>query len=325
MEDFNTFYQNLLAGDLSIIENERNSFIGKFFKRVWLSIFFLAAIVLGVYYFAYPFFNLTLVFVFVYLFALVIALIRMYNKFYGNYKTHFKTLIVPKMIMYVDNRLQYFPNSSMMDAYHESGIFTKNYDKYRAEDVVKGVLGSTSLSFGEIHTENKTYYTDKNGVRHESWHTIFKGIFFTSDFQKNFHGETYVDEDFLEKNLGWLGRKFQSWNSERKGALLRMENPKFEKNFATYSTDEQEARYILSLSMMEKMNNLRNDLKVKLNFAFLNNKVFIAASNNKDFFEPKVFSQSFSEKDCLGLVSVLKNMTGIVEELDLNTRIWSKE
>jgi hypothetical protein len=249
----------------------------------------------------------------------------MYSRFRKELTTKFKQQVVPDLVKYVDQRLFYYPNLPMLDTYYESGIFTKSVDRYRAEDTVKGTFDKTEFAFGEIHTEYKTYYTDKNGNRHESWHTIFKGIIFVSEFQKNFAGETYLDADRLERSLGWLGRKFQRWNPTRKGDLIRMENPAFEKYFATYSDDEQEARYILSSSMMERMVKLRESLGVEVYFAFRNNQLYIAVFNNKDFFEPHVFGQVLREKACIEFVTMLQDMAGIVEDLNLNTRIWTKE
>lgn len=325
--DFNSFYQQLLVGKLGELEADRKKYIRKFWTELLLS---LALIVTGIYLIVYQDYSNHKVMWSIWL-AFGVALIMFivmgysYARFYNPFRQKFKQFIVPEIVKYVDKRLSYSATSSMMDVYHQSGIFTRGYDRYKAEDTIVGTFAETSFAFGEVHTEYKTVTTNSKGQRQEQWHTIFKGIMFVSEFNKNFNGTTYLDADRMEKALGWLGRKFQRWNSERKGELLQMENPAFEKFYAVYSTDEQEARYILSLSMMEKLVKLRNEFQFEIYVAFLNNQLYMALFNNKNTFEPKVFGMIFSEKECLKLVSLLESITGIVEELKLNTRIWTKE
>ena|SRR6218665_546369 len=248
-----------------------------------------------------------------------------HSRFKKKFVFDFKSTVIPTVVRTVDERLVYDAHRGLMPEYHSSVLFPHRIDRLRAEDTITGTFGETRFSFGEIHTEYKTVSTDSKGNRRESWHTIFQGLFFVGDFNKHFSGETIIDQDTMERSLGKLGRKFQSWNTNRKGELIRMDNPAFEKQFAIYSTDEQECRYILSHSLMDRILQLNEKTKGAINLSFRNSNVYIAYTFTQNLFEPRIFSPSLKMEDVQLLMNLIELMSGVVEDLNLNTRIWTKE
>ncbi|MNJ84447.1 hypothetical protein D3C87_19000 [compost metagenome] len=323
--DFAQLQATMIAGDLGVLETERKAFIKKFWKRFFICLAILVATVVLMGSINMKGFGSAFIVGGLILIASAIFLGISYNRFYKHFKAQFKGKVIPTVVKFVDERLVYEPSRSLIDQYTESKIFSQRYDRYKAEDTISGAFDSTDFSFGEIHTEYKTVSTDKNGNRRESWHTIFKGMFFVSEFHKNFHGETIIDADYMERYLGKLGRKLQQWNPSRAGNLVKLENPEFEKKFAVYSTDEQECRYILSLSMMERLLEMSKKINFRISISFRNNQVYLAVFNNMDLFEPSVFGSLLKEEDYKIIISMLKLMTGVIEDLNLNTRIWTKE
>lgn len=322
--DFAQLQATMIAGDLGVLEAERKAFVKKFWMRLLICLGILAAAVFLTL-FAGTNHGPWLIVGGVIFIGSAIFLVVSYNQFYKNFKAQFKGKVIPTVVKFVDERLDYDPDRSLINQYSESGIFTQRYDRYKAEDTISGKFDATNFSFGEIHTEYKTVSTDKNGNRRESWHTIFKGMIFVSDFNKNFTGETIIDADYMERYLGKMGRKFQQWNPGRAGKLVKLENPEFEKCFAVYSTDEQECRYILSLSMMERLVEMSKKINFRISLSFRNNQVYLAVFNNMDLFEPSVFGSLLKEEDYKIIISMLRLMTGVIEDLNLNTRIWTKE
>lgn len=323
--NFAQLQADLIAGDLGVLERERKAYV----KRFWTGFFICFGLLLAVlgawlvsgYRNFIPFAVAGGVILVV---SLVITIVRN-KRFYKEFKAKFKGKVIPAVVKFVDERLEYSPTRGLMQEYSESRIFTQRVDRYKAEDTISGKFEATDFSFGEIHTEYKTVTVDNKGNRHEHWHTIFKGMLFVSDFHKNFHGETMIDVDTMERYLGKLGRKFQQWNPSRPGNLVKLENPEFEKKFAVYSTDEQECRYILTPSMMERLLEMSKRINFKVAISFRNNQVYIAVFNNMDLFEPSVFGSLLKEEDYRIIINMMKLMTGIIEDLNLNTRIWTKE
>ncbi|MFZ2658041.1 MAG: DUF3137 domain-containing protein [Victivallales bacterium] len=239
------------------------------------------------------------------------------------YVSEFKTKIVAEVVRFVDANLSYSPESGIgQPTYMDSQIFLTHPDRYKCEDYVSGKIGETQIEFSEIHSEYKTEITDSKGNHHTEWHTIFKGLFFIADFNKKFTGTTVVLPDFAEKTFGFLGKIFQSWNLTRKGQLIKLEDPEFEKLFVVYGDDQITARYILTPGLMQRLVEFRRKENNTVFLSFKNSKVYVAISISKNLFEPRIFSPNddFSlVKDYFDNLSLAGK---IIEELNLNTRIW---
>jgi len=247
-----------------------------------------------------------------------------YRKRMKALKTSYKQNIISRIIKFIDPSLYYAPENHISQSdYRKSNLFLQDVDRYSGDDLVSGTIGNTSIKFSEIHSEYKTESTDNKGNRKTSWHTIFEGIFFIADFNKHFLGETVVLPDVAERLLGRLGNLFQKANFNR-GQLIKMEDPEFEKNFVVYGNDQVEARYILSPALMRRILQLKSKSGGVPYFSFNSSKVFIAISTRKNLFEPPFFRSMLNYKVTEEYHQYLCLCVSIVEELDLNTRIWTK-
>lgn len=123
--------------------------------------------------------------------------------------------------------------------------------------------------------------------------------------------------------FGGFGKMLQSMNIFR-GQLIKLEDPEFERMFAVYGDDQIEARYILSTSLMERMLNFRKDTGKAIQFSFVGSKIYIAIPYTKKLFEPKIFNTLLDFEPVHKYFKDLQLAIGVVEELNLNTRIWSK-
>ena len=116
----------------------------------------------------------------------------------------------------------------------------------------------------------------------------------------------------------------QEWNFTR-GKLIKLEDPEFEKEFAVYGDNQVTARYILSTSLMERIMEFKKKTGRPLHMSFVQSKVYIALSYDKNFFEPKIFNTILDFNLVLEYYNDLSLFIGIVEDLNLNNRIWTKE
>ena len=237
------------------------------------------------------------------------------------YVKTFKTGVIEKLVKFIDKNLSYSrTNHISQSAFSASKIFNHHVDRFRGDDYVKGKIGQTAMEFSEIHAKYIT--RDSKGRSQE--HTIFKGLFFIADFNKQFKGKTIVVPDTAEKLFGQLGTMLQSMNKFR-GQLIKLEDPEFEKMFAVYGDDQIEARYILSTSLMKRIVDFRKSSNKKIHISFVGSKINIAVSYVKDLFEPRVFRTMLDFTPIKGYFQDLKMAVRIVDELNLNTRIWTKE
>ena len=106
--------------------------------------------------------------------------------------------------------------------------------------------------------------------------------------------------------------------------MVELENPEFEKLFTVYGTDQIEARYILSTSLMERLVNYRRKANTSLHLSFIHSKLYVALPVSKNLFEPNVFSSGVKSGYLKEYFSYLELVTGIIDDLNLNLRIWGK-
>ncbi|WEK19461.1 MAG: DUF3137 domain-containing protein [Candidatus Pedobacter colombiensis] len=245
------------------------------------------------------------------------------TKFY-QYRHNFKQGVIPLVLKTIDESLEMNYRSGLSEnEFIYSQLFSKEPDRYRSEDQISGRAGKTAFSFSELHAEYKTVTQTKNG-RQEHWHTILKGIVFYADFNKNFNGVTVVRPKDMGTALGaWISKAMPIFNSSDK-TLVQLENPEFESEFVTYSTDQVEARYILTPALMQRLCELNNRCSYTISLSFIGSCVFIAFPLNKDYFEPPVHKSLLTSNSLNEDTEVIRFMYGIIKDLDLNTRIWTK-
>lgn len=210
----------------------------------------------------------------------------------------------------------------------ESRLFNYQIDKIKGEDLFYGKLGLTEFKFSELTLIQIRTSTNSKGHTTRSEHTMFDGILFMADFHKEFDGVTILKTANMF-NSGALGglfapirRAFSVFSKERKHSIA-LENEDFNRAFHVQTTDDIKARYILSSSMMERLIQFRNKHHDNVEVSFVHSKMYIALSAKKNYFEPKMMRPITTEQ-ARAVYDDLIFLFGLVEEFDLNTRIWSK-
>lgn len=322
-EELKGLYDSQLKQKLSGLENMRKKLRNKIFLSVVIIVFpivFLISVIdkIGESNFAPLFFILVI--------ALVIygiILIFKNKKSKREYRSRYKNEVVHEIVKAIDPDWIYSPTDRISEnEYWQSDLFRHQTDRYKGDDLISGQIEKTDFRCSELHTEYKQVTTDEDGKREERWVTIFKGLFFHADFNKNIKEKTYIEPDTAERLFGKFGQKLQT---SSKGKLVKLENPEFEKIFAVFSTSQTEARYILTPAIMEALVNIYKQYKRKMHLSFIDSRVYCALSFSKDLFEPKIFSSGVKFEDVEFMYNLFLLNATIIRELNLNTRIWTKE
>ena len=316
-EEFKAFYTQELSSTLQELEFERK-------KGTRLVTFLLLTILAGGFGIALPFILiLPSSIAIVSGVALVLGIVYWSIKIYrvsSALKVRFKAEVIKELVHFVDPSLSYEPKGLISQSeFTGSKIFIQGIERYKGDDLVSGTIGQTDVRFCELNAE----YATRDNKGNKQYHTIFKGIFFIADFHKDFVGETVVVPDTAERLFGKLGTMFQKMNISR-ADLVKMENPEFEKAFAVYGTDQVEARYILTPALMERIMDFKNKSR-KIHLSFLHSKVYLAISVSNNLFEPPFFKSMLRYSLVEDYFNYLILSVNIVEDLDLNTRIWTKK
>lgn len=244
----------------------------------------------------------------------------MYRFMVKDYTHEFKMKVIKPLIHAIDESLLYSSTTHVSDYFFERSDLFDKPDRLSGNDYVKGSVDGVNIQFSDLHAEKR----HKNSKGGESWSTIFQGLFLVAEFNKHFYGTTVVLPDTAQNSFGdVIGHWLQSNNVSR-DELVKMDDPEFEKEFVVYSSDQIEARYILSHALMQKLLAFKQRSNYPLYASFNGTHIYIAISYGKDLFEPSVFSSLLEYKTAMEYVKTLHQAIGVVQELKLNQKLWSK-
>lgn len=244
-----------------------------------------------------------------------------YRAMTHDFNRDFKTKIIAPLIEAIDSHLFYNPDFVISQyLFERSTLFDHSIDRYSGNDYIKGSIDGVPLEFSDVHAE----YQTRDSKGRTQWHTLFRGLFLVAEFNKEFKSRTVILPDHAEKTFGsFLGGWLQS-NNFSKGDLIRLDDPEFEKEFVVYGNDGIEARYILTHSMMERILEFRRKLAHPVFLSFIHNHIHVAIGTGKDLFEPSLFRSLLDYKYAMEYITMLRYTIGIIEELKLNEKLWSK-
>jgi len=259
--------------------------------------------------------------------AVIMGLATVWALYYHRFRERFKRELVGPLIRAFDDRLRYSPSDAIsMEEFKQSGL-VREYpvNGYDGEDLIEGKIGATSIRFSEIVATHASAVSTRAGIRtrRSKRKTLFRGVLFIADFNKHFTGSTYVLPDRAQRLLGGVGQSLQGMRSLY-GELVKLEDPEFERFFVVYSTDQIEARYILSAALMARLTDFRSRHGHLLRVGFVESHLYLGIHIKRNLFEPRLFRTLQDRALYREFWDDLMLFTGIVEELNLNTRIWTK-
>lgn len=230
-----------------------------------------------------------------------------YRQLAKEYKEEFKQQVITAIVNFFASTLQYDPHGWVSESqYLQSGLFKTPHHSYGGDDRVFGTLGKTRIEFSEVVA---IYRGSQSSTIN------FYGLFFVADFNKQIKGTTVVLPPDVDRT---------TINFYRHLELITLEDPAFEKYFVVYGDDQNEARYILTPNLMERIVSFRERTGQKIRLSFWGEKVYVAIPSGYNMFEPRVYSTIWSKTLIKRYVDDMAMALGVVEELNLNRRIWTK-
>lgn len=312
-EELQHYYQQEIVPHLAALETMRKQELNRV-RFMWIA--GCASIFLG-------FITMipTLILVFLLISLLMYFFIFGFKRKRSDFKMEYKKIVIGKLMQFIAPDLAFTPNLFINKMkYDKSKIFLSNPDIYSGEDLVTGKIEKTQVEFCELHTQDR--HTDHKG--RTTYVTIFKGLFFIADFNKHFQGQTYVLSDFGERFLGFFGKLMQNISIGRPD-VVRLEDPEFEKLFVVYASDPVEARYILSPAFMQRLVAFRNKMNASVQLSFVDSQMYMAIPMKKNLFEPSLRKTVMNFEDMQEYYRQILFCTDIVDEMNLNIRVWTKE
>jgi len=197
----------------------------------------------------------------------------------------------------------------------QSGLLPR-HDRHEMEDHFRGRHNGVEFDFFECTLEVKKKAIDPGtGQPKDSWHKVYHGVLFRLDFPKRFNGRTLVFKD-----AGLIGNYLK--DAKIAGDRVKLEDPRFEKLFEVWGTDQIEARYLLTPTFMERVVALAEPFKAeRFELSFFNNLLLVSAQVKEDQFEGGgMFTGVTDQRRVEGLINEICRVFDIVDTLQLNLR-----
>lgn len=140
----------------------------------------------------------------------------------------------------------------------------------------------------------KNIFTNKTA---DNVQYTFRGMFGWLAYPKKLHGHTVV---LTNTHKSKIDQFFSSKFNEEQKVLL--EDVRFTNKFVVYSTDQVEARYVLSTALMERILALEEKFNRPILLSFHNEKMYLAVENTHG-----LFSFSSGKLDDIAIVEELVN------------------
>ena len=214
------------------------------------------------------------------------------------FKSNVKAKIMPVVCSFFGN-LNYIEKRPITKDEIKKYIIFPGFTSMQAEDFVSGSHDDLKLDFHELLLKRK---------QNKSTVTVFRGIKINVQFPKPFKGRTVVRKD-AGRFLNYMNR---TGNLDR----LELEDPKFEKLFEAYSTDQIEGRYLLTTAFMERLISLKEAFGgSQMQCEFFEDKLVIALASSKNLFEPRSIKKSILDLEDIHIF--LKELNELFELLRL--------
>lgn len=191
-------------------------------------------------------------------------------------------------------------NENISTLLEETKLFyTDASSKYKYDDMFKGTYKEVPFELFELNS-----YTVHRSGKNRSTTIRFEGLIIKIKMNKKFTSNTVIlPNSFIHTSPGF----------NLKHSVF--EDVEFEKKFDVFTNDEVEARYLITTSFMERLNNLKAAFNTdKISCSFYSQELFIGLHTNKDLF--KLASINKPMTDYSEFSKMFKEVLSIYEMID---------
>jgi hypothetical protein len=222
------------------------------------------------------------------------------------YKGSVKKTIFPPIFKFFGENFDYSPEALMGIEPLESSEILPAYNRSILTDSVRGSHQNVILDIVWAHLKQK---------RGKSISTVFKGLFVCLSMNKWFSGKTIVKRD-RGLLMNWAIKKPEGLEK------VNLEDPRFEKDFEVYASNQIEARYLLTPSFMERLQGL-SDLfgKTDIQASFYNQNLLLMIPLTKRYFDTgSIFQPATFTEEIQSILEEMNLIFKIIEELKLHEK-----
>lgn len=234
------------------------------------------------------------------------------------YYQEYKPRVVGLILDFIDNDInygsfQYDPKGAIpKERFFESKIFT-HADEYEAEDRITGQVRELPFELCELRVREFSDVRTRLDL-------VFQGVFLWGDFRRvDMQGGVVLLPDANRKYLSRSERAFHLIGGRRvRDHLL----PEFEAFFDTYATPNVRLSDVLSEELQRAILRFRQrfqevNRQKEIYFSIVQDKIYIALSQDKDLLEPSLFRNTVSFETIQEFYLDINLLLDILREVDV--------
>ena len=220
-----------------------------------------------------------------------------------------KAFLLGKVCGFLDLKYSEVPAGFPFDNFNDIGLLPGHHRR-KLEDNISGSHDEVAFSLCEARLERR----QRDSKGRTTYVEVYHGILFQLTFPKRFAGRTLVTRDG-----GSIGNFFRGIGKQER---VTLEDPRFEKLFEVYSSDQVEARYLLTPTFMERMMALAATFGEKsVEMAFVDDHLLVSIRVRKDQFEGGSMFQAMDDtKRIETLIEELCKIYDLIDTLQLNIK-----
>lgn len=220
---------------------------------------------------------------------------------FQKYKVKAKNMMLEKLLSYIGD----FKKSSELGlfSYVKTLSLFDKFNRYDCDDRIQGTYNLLKVDIAEINLALET-----GRGKHRRVKPVFKGLLVIIPCLKKFKGKTIIKRNSI--NIGFNSSK------------VNLEDPEFEKLYDVYSTDQIEARYLITTAFMNRMVQLaRKGIGENITLSFELGKVNIAVASLKNWFEFPLFKKATKIENYRAIILEIITILKIIDSLKLDKNI----
>jgi hypothetical protein len=329
---------NLPYDELQLIKADTNK------KRLRAAAVFLICTIILVVTFLNVEYSLLTIFIIVVWLVSLWYTFRVFSKGRGVYNAALKQAVIGAL---ADNMLKFAKLPYESDQYEKychyahdarisdewidaSELFVFENRHITGEDYFEGKYGVTEFHMSELKITTEDHFSDADGYTTKQRNVAFNGVLFIADFKRDFAGLTVVETNYMKSNSkmgSFFAKKLQnaaSTTSKKAKSTIELEHAEFNQYFTVRTDNENEARSILSPSLMVQLLDFCKRYTSPMMISFHHSYMFVAVWSQKNFIDSGI-KKKYGEYDLRNVYDEMAVFFHIIEELDLNDRIRGKK
>ena len=202
--------------------------------------------------------------------------------------------------------IQYEPDHGFSRDYIRSTELVSMGNRFYSNDLLKGKAKGISFKRSDVLIQEHTQHE-----KHSTTITLYQGEWMVFTFPKPFNGILQIRDN---EGRVFKNRKPFFWFSDLpKTDVLKFENPEFNQRYTIYASDPQEAYYLITPHLMDKITKLDDRLDCPILLGFINQEFHVALDSRRDAFKIglKPISQQFLaqiEQDCQIIEEIVEGL-----------------